>query len=176
LQNLAPEYTALLQTQRDLGPNSVFFGFFVHDSLTLQDRYLKRRSLPRDRNQAASGINSLIQALLEQVHSVWLLRNEHLHGTDPLQQYSYKRLHFLAQVRELYDSAPLMLAGDLDILLMPFDRRQEQTTASLCAFYQWAKPLVDNSIHDANDLGSHFRRIDSYFRPTGSNYQFDVIL
>jgi cytochrome b len=86
------------------------------------------RSLPRDRHQAASGIQALLTAMLAQVHTVWLLRNEHLHGTDPFQQRSYKRLHLLAQIRELYDAAPLMLANDRDILSLPFDRRYTQTT------------------------------------------------
>jgi hypothetical protein len=176
LDNLPTEYSALLQAQSRLGPNSIFFGLFVNGWLALQDRYLVALQLPRDKHQAASGIHALIASLLEQVHSVWLLRNEHLHGTDPVQQHSYKRLHLLSQIRELYDSSPLMLAGDRDILSFPFHRRQTQTTRSLQNFFSWAKPMVDNSIHVANDLGSRFRRIDDYFRPTIPPELFDVIL
>jgi hypothetical protein len=176
LDNLNADYRALLQSQTQLGPKSIFFGLFVNGWLALQDRYLLALKLPGDKHQAASGIHALITLLLEQVHSVWLLRNEHLHGTDPLQQHSYKRLHLLAQIRELYDAAPLMLAGDRDILSLPFVRRQDHTTRSLRAFVNCAKPLVDNSIHDTNDLGSRFRRIDSYFRPTIPPELFDVIL
>jgi hypothetical protein len=69
-----------------------------------------------------------------------------------------------------------MLAGNSDILAFPFDRRQAQSMATLRAFYKWAKPLVHTSIHDANELGSRFRRIDSYFRPTVPPELFDVIL
>jgi hypothetical protein len=116
LVNLTADYCALLQAQTLLGPNSIFFGLFVNGWLALQDRYLMALKLPQDKHQAASGIHALITALLEQVHSMWLLRNEHIHGTDPLQQHSYKRLHLLAQIRELYDAAPLMLASDHDIL------------------------------------------------------------
>jgi hypothetical protein len=176
LDNLAAEYSALLQAQARLGPNSIFFGLFVNGWLALQDRYLVALKLPSDKHQAASGIHALIASLLEQVHSVWLLCNEHLHGTDPLQQHSYKRLHLLVQIRELYDSAPLMLAGDRDILSFPFHHRQTQTTRSLERFSIWAKPVVDNIIHVVNDLGSRFRRIDDYFRPTIHPELFDVIL
>jgi hypothetical protein len=63
----------------------------------------------------------MLLALIFQVHSSWLLRNEHLHETDPLRQGSYKHLHLLSQSRELYDAAPLMLAGDRNILALPFD-------------------------------------------------------
>jgi hypothetical protein len=176
LDNLNAEYRALLQSQTLLGPHSIFFGLFVKGWLALQDRYLVALQLPRDKHQAASGIHTLLTSLLEQVHSVWLLQNEHLHGTYLLQQQSYKRLHLLAQIRELYDAAPLMLAGDRDILLLPFSHRQDHTTRSLRVFFTWVKPLVDNSIHDANDLGSRFRQIDSYFRPTIPPELFDVIL
>jgi hypothetical protein len=176
LDNLDEDYLALMHAQARLGPNSIFFGLFVNGWLALQDRYLVALQLPRNKHQAASGIHALLTSLLEQVHAVWLLRNEHLHGTDPLQQHSYKRLHLLAQIRELYDAAPLMLAGDRDILSFPFAHSQAQTTRSLRDVFTWAKPLVDNSIHVANDLGSRFRRIDSYFRPTIPQELFDVIL
>jgi hypothetical protein len=170
-------YHALLQAKALLGPNSIFFGLFVHGWLALQEQYLVASlQLPRDKRQAVSGIHVLITALIEQVHPMWLLRNEHLQGMDPLQQHSYKRLHLLTQIRELYDAAPLMLAGDRDILLLPFANCQTQTTRSLRAFFTWAKPLVDNIIHDANGLGSRFRRIDSYFRPTIPPELFDVSL
>jgi hypothetical protein len=70
-----------------------------------------------------------------------------------------------------------MLASDRDILSMEFDRRYNQTTASLRTFYVWAKPLVDKSTHDANELGSQFRPIDTYFRrPLLPPELFDVIL
>jgi hypothetical protein len=177
LDHLPASHLALLEVQTEIGPDSLFFGFFTTDWIPLQDQYLRFRNLPRDRHQAASGIQALLTVILFQVHLTWLLRNEHLHGTDPLQQGSYKRLHLLAQLRELYDSAPLMLAGDRDILvLFSFERRQAQSTATLRAFYKWAKPLVNNSIHDANELGSRFRQIDSYFRPTVPPKLFDVIL
>jgi hypothetical protein len=166
VNNLAPEYRTLLQAQ----------GLFVSHWLPLQDRYLASQNLPRDKHQAASGIQALLGTLLAQVHTMWLLRNEHLHGTDPFQERSYKRLHLLAQIRELYDAAPLMLASDRVILSMSFDRRYTQTTASLRTFYAWAKPLVDKSTHDANGLGSQFRRIDTYFRPLILPELFDVIL
>jgi hypothetical protein len=84
LDNLTADYRVLLQAQTLLGPNSIFFGLFVNGWLGLQDSYLMALKLPQDKHQAASGIHTLITALLEQVHSVWLLQNEHLHGTDLL--------------------------------------------------------------------------------------------
>jgi hypothetical protein len=176
LTHLAPEYVTLLNAQNLLGPDSIFFGLFVSHWPPLQDRYLLSQNLRRDKQQAASGIQALLGTVLQQVHTVWLLRNEHLHGTDPFHHRSYKRLHLLAQIRELYNAAPLMLASDRDILSVSFDYRYSQTTASLHTFYAWAKPIVDKSTHDANDFGSHFRRIDSYFRPSIPPELFDVIL
>jgi hypothetical protein len=69
-----------------------------------------------------------------------------------------------------------MLAGDRDILALPFDRRQAQSTQTLRSSHTWAKPLIAHSMHDANELGSRFRWIDSYFQPTVQPKRFDVIL
>jgi hypothetical protein len=177
LDSLGDDHRTLLDTQRKLGDDSLFYGFFAHRWTTLQDNYLKARSLPRSCNQAASSTKALITALLLQVHICWLLRNEHLHGLDPLHHVTYKQLHLLAQIRELYDSAPLMLADDRDILAFPFAHRHLQSTAQLTAlFFTWATPMVDKSISDANELGACFRRIDSYYRPLIPNALFDVIL
>jgi hypothetical protein len=138
--------------------------------------FCQLNALPNQGHEAVTGIKAVVTALLSQVHSTWLLRNEHLHGTDPLQQTLYKRFYLLAQIRELYDTAPLMLAGDRDILAFSFDRRQVQNTETLHTFYVWAKPLVDHSIHVANELGSRFRRIDDYFRPIIPPELCEVIL
>jgi hypothetical protein len=40
----------------------------------------------------------ILQLLLEQCHAYWLVRNLHLHGTDPRNTGSYKHLHLLVQV------------------------------------------------------------------------------
>jgi hypothetical protein len=106
--SLSNDHCTLLETQRQLGNDSLFYGFFAHEWTTLQDQYLKARNLPCAPNQAASSTKALITALLLQAHTCWLLRNEHLHDLDPLNHVLYKHLHLLAQIRELYDSAPLM--------------------------------------------------------------------
>ena len=163
--NMSPEYTMLMTTQLQLGTDSIFFGFFVKEWYLLQHRYLQVRHLPHNHNQADNAIKAVISALLLQTQSIWILRNSHLHGTDPLRQHSYARLHLLAQIQELYNCRPLMLAADQDILSTPYTRRLEQPTTTLRTFYNWAKPLVERSVQEAAELGPSFRRIDSYFCP-----------
>ena len=167
----------MLQTvQSSIGTDSIFFGFFSSNWYSIQHRYLQSCSLPSDANQANNAINSFLQATLIQVHEVWLLRNAHLHGTDPLRKHSYVHLHLLAKIQELYACAPLVLAADRDIFSYPFERRQDQSTAALQAYYNWAKPMVDKSILEATELGSHFCRIDSYFPPCLPPEVRDMIL
>jgi hypothetical protein len=95
---------------------------------------------------------------------------------DPLHHIPYKKLHLIAQIRELYDSAPLMLSADRYIFAFPFEHRHLQSTSALGAFFTWANPLAAKSISDANELGSHLRHTDSYFRPLVPADLFDVIL
>jgi hypothetical protein len=176
LDSLSDEHVTLLETQRTLGQDSIFYGFFAHAWTTLQNKYLRAQNLPRDRNQANSATNALITAIILQVHTCWLLRNEHLHGMDPLHHTSYKKLHLFAQIRELYDSTPLMMAEDRDILAFPFEHPHLQSTPALGTLFTWANSLVAKSISDANELGSHFRHIDNYFRPLIPPELFDIIL
>ena len=135
INNIPPKYSMLLTTQLQLGPDSIFFGFFVHKWTQLQDWYLRAQNLPHHCNQAATAIHTVSSALLLQVQSIWLIRNTHLHGTDPLQQQSYVHLHLLIQIQELYDCLPLMRAADRDILSIPYSSRLEQPTSTLRNFY-----------------------------------------
>ena len=151
--------------QNSIGSDSLFFGFFSREWYTLQQRYLQVCLLPSNANQADNAINSIIIATLRQVHEIWLLCNAHLHSTDLPRKHLYIHFHLLAKIRELYECAPLVMTADRDIFSYPFDQRQEQSTAALRAYYQWAKPIVERSVQEATELGSNFRRIDSYFPP-----------
>jgi hypothetical protein len=85
LTQLPDEYKMLLTTQCSIGTDSLLFRFFCYDWVRLQDRYLRARGLPSSQQEATRAIRSLIQLFHEQCHSVvGLLRNQHLHGTDPL--------------------------------------------------------------------------------------------
>jgi hypothetical protein len=114
----------------------------VTDWVSLQHRYLIALDLPHSRNQAARGVKAIILQLLEQCHACWLLRNTHLHGTDPLKTTSYKHIHLLTQVNELYESAPFMLASDRDIFEIPMEQRQLQSKSTLHAVCALADVLT----------------------------------
>jgi hypothetical protein len=164
LDNLTDEYTMLMMTQDTIGPDSLLLGHFSPTWTLLQERYLRAINKPVRHHQASRGIKALItQTHEQQCHCTWLLRNEHLHGTSPFQPHSYKHLHLLTQVTELYEAAPMMLMSDRDIFEIPLEDRRNQTKATLQSFYTFAKPIVDLSLRHAADWGTNFRHIDSYF-------------
>jgi hypothetical protein len=165
LTNLADKCIMLLTTQWSIGDDSLLFGCFSMDWARLQDPYLRVVGVTYQKDEASRAIRSLITAFHDQCHVVWLLRNQHLHGTDPQNATSYKHLHLLAQIRELYDAQQYMMAHDGNLLAFTFECRHLQSTATLKAFYQHAKPLIKKSIEDATKLGDQFRHIDTYFRP-----------
>jgi hypothetical protein len=177
LDNLKDEYHMLLLQQRSIGVDSVLFGFFATEWVYLQDRYLHALGLPSSKHEATRSIQSLILACHDQCHAVWLLRNQHLQGTDPHNTTtSFKHLHLLVQIQELYDARPHMMAHDRDIFAYPMDSRHLQSTPTLQAFYQHAKPIAEKSIADALKIGWNFRPIDVYFRPLIPQAIFDIIL
>jgi hypothetical protein len=166
----------LLTTQRSIGTDSLLFAFFCYDRVRLQDQYLRARGLPSSQQEATRAIRSLIQLFREQCHSVWLLRNQHLHGTNPMNTTSYKHLHLLAQIQELYDAAPLMMLHGGDIFAFPQDLCKLQSTSMLTAFYRHAKPTMETSLKQATQQPPYYRPIDDHFRPLIPAALFDVII
>jgi hypothetical protein len=165
IDGLDDEYAMLLETQQSIGEDSLLFGFFSTDWVRLQDRYLQAVGLPHALHEASRAIRSLMVSFHDHCHSVWLLRNEHLHGTDPRNSTSSKHLHLLAQIQYLYEAVPQMMSHDRDIFAFPFESRKLQSTSTLLAFYQHAKPIVAQSLKNAATLGAQFRTIDQHFRP-----------
>jgi hypothetical protein len=97
IDNLTTDYSMLLETQQAIGQDSIFSGFFAPTWTILQRRYLQSVGLPHDKHQASRSMKALTIEILTHCHTtVWLLRNSHLHVTDP-----YKHLHILAQIQEL---------------------------------------------------------------------------
>jgi hypothetical protein len=175
LTDLNDEYLMLLATQRSIGDDSLLFGFLSTEWLRLQDRYLYTLGLPRSQHEASRAIRSLIMLLHDQCHGVWLLRNQHLHCTDPFNTTSYKHSHLLAQITELYAAVPHMMVHDRELFTFPLDIRALQSTATLKAFYSHAKPIVETSIKNALNFGPAFRHINDHFRPIIPAHLFDII-
>jgi hypothetical protein len=121
---------------------------------------------------------SLIQLFHEQCHSVWLLSNQHLHGTNPTNtpSYLYKHLHLLAQIQELYGRSTPNVDTRSGNLRVPQELRKLQSTSILTDFYRHAKPIVETSLKQAAQLPPDFRPIDAYFRPLIPAALSDVIL
>jgi hypothetical protein len=172
----ADEYLMLLETQRSIGIDSLLFGFFSLNWATLQGRYLATLGLPRSKHEVARAMRSLALMFHDQCHAVWLLRNQHLHGTNPANTTSYINSHLLAQIHELYEAAPNMMVHDRDLFSFPVKLRALQSTATLKYFYQHAKPIVEVSLEEALDFGPSFRRINDHFRPLIPVFLFDIIL
>ena len=81
ITRLPSKYQDLLVWQRRIGPDSFLLGWLHHDWVTLQHRFLVARKLPHYLNQATPTIGEVLFMLLEQIHSLWLFCNLHLHGT-----------------------------------------------------------------------------------------------
>jgi hypothetical protein len=147
LDTLNDEHKMLMSTQAKIGSDSLMFGYFTPTWTLLQDRHLHAIGEPPvGRHQASRGIKAIMTQTLEQSHYVWLVRNEHLHGTSPFQTHSCKHLHLLAQVTELCAAAPLMLATDRDIFNIPLEVRRNRTKATFQSFHTFAKPIVGLSM------------------------------
>jgi hypothetical protein len=172
---LPPEYQLLLHSQRSLGTDSLMFGFFHTSWIQLQHNYLGFRKLPRHKHQATTTIKTWANLIFTALHELWLLRNEHLHGSSPQSLHSYKRLQLLGEISDLYAQKGMMLASDRDILSQPIEHWDSQSTTTLRSFLAFAKPVAAISIRQAADMGPNFRTIDEYFRPPIPQHIIDAI-
>jgi hypothetical protein len=152
----------LFQSQIALGSDSLLFGLFHEDWVTLQHSYLGLRHLPRSKNQAFLGIRSLVVRIFDSWFHLWLLRNSHLHGTSGT-LHSYRRLQLLREIRDLYDSAPSMLRHDRAIFRHEYDSFLDVPERALLSFVQFAKPVVKRSQKQASTLGPNCNAITDYF-------------
>jgi hypothetical protein len=72
----------LMTTQANIGLDSLLFGYFTPEWRRLQEWCLKAIGQPTGHDQASGEIKAIILQTLEQCHSVWLLRNEHLNSAS----------------------------------------------------------------------------------------------
>jgi hypothetical protein len=132
----------------------------------LQHEYLAFNHFPRNKQQAVTTIKTVLTYLLDGVHTVWLTHNSALHGDDATTQLrSYKHTQLLLEIQDLYDQQKQMLAADRRLFVHPYEYWLAQPTTQLKTFLKRMRPTVRTSIKHANDLGTNFRAIDSYFHP-----------
>lgn len=154
----------LITHQRKLGIDSIYYGLLHETWVEQQSSYLNKMKLPQDRQQAQHGIQQIITEIFIHTHELWLLRNAHLHGIDPNNLQSYKRIQLLHEIKSLYDQQNKMLASDRDIFAFPYSTRQEtHTVQQLSTFLKGNKAIFQQSIKDANTFGNRFRKIPQYF-------------
>jgi hypothetical protein len=156
-------HLVLFQSQLALGSDSLLYGLFHADWVTLQHDYLGLRQLPRSKNQAFLCIRRLVVCIFDSWFHLWLLRNSHLHGTSVTNLHSYRRLQLLREIRDLYDSAPSMLRHDRDIFRLEYDSFLDAPERALLSFVRFAKPVVNRSKKQASTLGPNCRAITDYF-------------
>jgi hypothetical protein len=156
--DLPSAYVDLIIFQQELHNDSVFMACFSTQWTMLQHEYLALKYFWRDKHQAATTIKTVLTYRLDGIHTVWLTRNSALHDDDATTQLrSYKHTQLLLEIQDLYDQQEQMRAADRRLFVHPSEYWLVQPTPQLKTFLK--------SIKQANDLGTHFRAIDSYFHP-----------
>jgi hypothetical protein len=150
LDALTPPYQDLLAAQTSLGPDSVFYGFFHHSWVSLQDDYLRKLGRPRDRNQARLLVELWAHLFQKAARSQWTARNGHLHDSSP-DAPSYARTLLLAQVRNIYSLSDQLLFHDRSAVYQSISMtdRLEFTTIRLKRWVTHVTPILKISIRQA---------------------------
>lgn len=120
--------------------------------------------LPSNRRQANQGIQQIVIKIYMYLHTLWLTRNTHSHGTDINNMDSYKRLQLLHEIQNMYTNKDHMLSSDRDIFNLPFNTRNEfYNVNQLQSFINANKNIMKQSMKDALYLRNDFQKIPFYF-------------
>ena len=149
LLELSESYQVLYDSQLRLGHRSLFLGLFLKTWSTTQLDYLQRNFLPHQHQQAPHVIKLITKLLLEQVHTIWHIRNNELHKHDPTKSPAHQHSILQQTVRDYYDKVPLLQHIDRQLFDMPLLQRLQHSTAQLQEFVDYVKPLVSHSIKAA---------------------------
>jgi hypothetical protein len=162
---LPDSHLPLFIAQQSIGWDHLFCGHFSSDWAKLQHSYLQFAKKPCNKHQASSFLKELTSNLWAIVQSIWLLRNDHLHGTSSTPLHSIKRLELISEISSLYNMAPSMLASDRAIFDYPLGARAKHSTTSLQNFLHFASPITKRSIKDAAIIRIQTKPINTYFGP-----------
>ena len=164
ITGLPSHYHDLLIRQQRIGPDSFLLGWLHTDWVQLQHQFLVARKLPHNHNQAFNSIGAILSLVLEQIHSLWLLRNTHLHGSTESTSPAYIRSHLLLQLEHLYAQREQCLHTDQHLFMPSLAwRRDNQSVPDLQRTVTRLKHLVPVSVKDASAIGPGGQRISSFF-------------
>lgn len=155
--------TEIIYKQLSIGQDSLFYGFFHTSLVEIQTTYLQKMKLPSKKNQAFRGLKLIMKCILDHIHSLWLLRNSHMHGKSSFSD-SFNHSILLAEVKRLYDQSSRMLEKDRAIFHVPFQTCADfHSTAQLKYFLSFAKPIIQTSIREASNIKSKKETLYAYF-------------
>ena len=137
--------------QLAMGPESIFYGFFHTSWSAIQHDYLILMNKPSSRNEASRAITACITILHQHVRDIWDSRNTDLHGKDRQTQHSFKRLHLLQQIRDLYNSRHQILPGDDGAIFgrTSLEQRLSHDNQQIARWLSHALPRAHRSKRDA---------------------------
>jgi hypothetical protein len=85
LMALTQPYQDLVRAQSLLGPDALYYGYFHHSWVRLQEVYLRHLDRPRDQNQQACWllVEKWAHLFQKATRHHWAARNSHLHDSSP---------------------------------------------------------------------------------------------
>jgi hypothetical protein len=145
-------YRELVAAQASLGPDALYYGFFHHSWVSLQNDYLRNTGRPRDRNQACLLVEQWAHLCQKTMRSQWAARNSHLHDSTP-DDPSYARTLLLAETRNIYSLSDRILFHDREAIYqaIPLANRLQFTTTRLKRWVTHVTPILKMSLRQAKD-------------------------
>ena len=160
----SPSHSHIIHLQRQLGKNSLYYGYFVLNWHIVQREYLKTCNITIYHNQAGQGIKAITYTIYTYVFKLWLLRNSHCHRGVIPGNISFARQTLLQELQALYKEPKDILTTDR----LFFNRTRKQQTAttrthSLRQLVRDTKMILKQSLRDAINIMKNSPTLFHYF-------------
>lgn len=166
----SPTLSRLIQSQTRIGWRQLFNGRFSQEWSNIQDSYLycQRGVLPplAAKLDGEKWQTQLITFLWGKWHTLWLLRNDALHGKDAADQHRAEQREIRRRLEQVYDSRSQMEPSVQELLCLDIQTHLQRPTWVNKNWLSIHTPLVQASIRRVRVKAIQgVRSIRTYFGP-----------
>ena len=159
-------YKTLIANQSKAGWIQIFFARFVQEWSTLQSEFLSGLKKRSPRHTGDAWVTQTANIILQNVHKLWLKRNEAKHGVDAEAREIAKYDRAARETEDLYKLKMLVQPKDRDVFYNLFEEHLEMESTSR-GLQQWLatnKPVILISFQRAKQSGQHqHKSITTFF-------------
>jgi hypothetical protein len=147
-----PRFQYLVTAQNAIGWQHIMKGRFSHHWLQCQQAHIYLDpDIDETKNTGERWLKRIMNCLWTSLWTVWLSRNDDLHGRDRQKQEQKRIQKLIPRITALYKKADLLLAANRDIFSIPLHTCLTFPSGELKTWVKLVTPTIKRAIKDADN-------------------------